>query len=112
MGAGADGIQSAGSVQGAAQPGPAAELIFGDWYPALRSRQSAPRQDTALRLLLGVPLLLGRKSDGTLFAMRDLCPHRGIPLSAGWFDGENGAVQVPRLAASSRAQASAPRFLR
>ena len=20
--------------------------------------------------------------------MRDLCPHRGIPLSAGWFDGE------------------------
>jgi phenylpropionate dioxygenase-like ring-hydroxylating dioxygenase large terminal subunit len=23
-----------------------------------------------------------------LFALRDLCPHRGIPLSAGWFDGE------------------------
>ena len=23
-----------------------------------------------------------------MFAMRDLCPHRGIPLSAGWFDGE------------------------
>ena len=39
-------------------------------------------------LLLGVPLVLGRKNDGTLFAMRDLCPHRGIPLSAGWFDGE------------------------
>ena len=38
--------------------------------------------------LLGIPMLLGRKSDGALFAMRDLCPHRGIPLSAGWFDGE------------------------
>jgi phenylpropionate dioxygenase-like ring-hydroxylating dioxygenase large terminal subunit len=33
-------------------------------------------------------MLVGRKSDGALFAMRDLCPHRGIPLSAGWFDGE------------------------
>ncbi len=39
-------------------------------------------------MLLGVPLVLGRKKDGKIFAMRDLCPHRGIPLSAGWFDGE------------------------
>src|SRR3984893_5009607 len=43
---------------------------------------------TAKARLLGVPLLVGRKNDGKLFAMRDLCPHRGIPLSAGWFDGE------------------------
>ena len=43
---------------------------------------------TATAMLLGVPLLVGRKKDGTVFAMRDLCPHRGIPLSAGWFDGE------------------------
>ena len=75
------------SVQGAAQPGPAAELIFGDWYPALRSGSLRPGK-TRTALLLGVPLLLGRKRDGSLFAMRDLCPHRGIPLSAGWFDGE------------------------
>ena len=33
--------------------------------------------------------MLGRKSDGNYFAMRDLCPHRGIPLSYGWFDGKN-----------------------
>jgi len=67
--------------------GPPAELIFGDWYPAMRT--SALRKGrTATALLLGVPLLLGRKNDGKLFAMRDLCPHRGIPLSAGWFDGE------------------------
>jgi nitrite reductase/ring-hydroxylating ferredoxin subunit len=70
-----------------ARPGPAAEMIFGDWYPALRAATLKPR-DTATTLLLGVPLLVGRKSDGTLFALRDLCPHRGIPLSAGWFDGE------------------------
>jgi phenylpropionate dioxygenase-like ring-hydroxylating dioxygenase large terminal subunit len=67
--------------------GPAAELVFGDWYPALRSTGLKPGETTTA-LLLGIPLLLGRKSDGKIFAMRDLCPHRGIPLSAGWFDGE------------------------
>ena len=67
--------------------GPAAELIFGAWYPAARvDTLRAGRTRTAL--LLGVPLLLGRKLDGSIFAMKDLCPHRGIPLSAGWFDGQ------------------------
>jgi phenylpropionate dioxygenase-like ring-hydroxylating dioxygenase large terminal subunit len=62
-------------------------MIFGDWYPALRSDVlRVGKMSTAL--LLGVPLVLGRKRDGSAFAMRDLCPHRGIPLSAGWFDGE------------------------
>jgi len=72
---------------GAPKDGPAAEIIFGDWYPALRV-DSLKRGDTTVTMLLGIPMLLGRKSDGLLFAMRDLCPHRGIPLSAGWFDGE------------------------
>jgi len=72
---------------GSAKDGPAAEMIFGDWYPALRA-EGLKRGDTAVTTLLGIPMLLGRKSDGALFAMRDLCPHRGIPLSAGWFDGE------------------------
>ena len=69
-------------------PGPPAELIFGEWYPAART-DTLRASKTATALLLGVPLLLGRKKDGSLFAMKDLCPHRGIPLSAGWFDGEN-----------------------
>ena len=68
-------------------PGPPAEPIFGDWYPAVRTDRLRARE-TRLSTLLGIPLLLGRKSDGSLFALRDLCPHRGIPLSAGWFDGE------------------------
>jgi phenylpropionate dioxygenase-like ring-hydroxylating dioxygenase large terminal subunit len=66
---------------------PAAEMIFGDWYPALRA-ETLRAGGTAVTVLLGIPMLLGRKADGTLFALRDLCPHRGIPLSAGWFDGE------------------------
>jgi len=67
--------------------GPPTELIFGDWYPAMRA-DGLRAKKTAKAILLGVPLLVGRKNDGKLFAMRDLCPHRGIPLSAGWFDGE------------------------
>ncbi len=66
--------------------GPPAELIFGEWYPAARV-DTLKRGKTSTTLLLGVPLLLGRKNDGGIFAMKDLCPHRGIPLSAGWFDG-------------------------
>ena len=62
-------------------------MIFGDWYPALRTSRLQKAKMTKA-VLLGIPLVLGRKNDGSLFAMRDLCPHRGIPLSAGWFDGE------------------------
>ncbi len=68
-----------------ARPGPSTDFIYNDWYPALRTDTlREPRTTT----LLNIPLLIGRKSDGTLFALRDLCPHRGIPLSAGWFDGQ------------------------
>jgi len=35
-----------------------------------------------------VPLVLGRTAEGKAFAMRDSCPHRGIPLSCGRFDGK------------------------
>ena len=71
----------------AERAGPPTELLFGDWYPALRAATLRPGRMATTRLL-GVPVLLGRKSDGRLFAMRDLCPHRGIPLSVGWFDGD------------------------
>ena len=65
---------------------PATALIYNDWYPAMRSeRLRGKKLQTAM--LMGIPLVLGRKADGKLFAMRDSCPHRGIPLSYGWFDG-------------------------
>ena len=38
--------------------------------------------------LMGEPLLFGRTSDGSPFALRDICPHRGIPLRYGSFDGK------------------------
>ena len=82
-------VQLSGSsdagVSGAS--GPPAEMIFGDWYPAVRVA-GLKAGKTSTTTLLGIPVLVGRKKDGTMFALRDLCPHRGIPLSAGWFDGE------------------------
>jgi phenylpropionate dioxygenase-like ring-hydroxylating dioxygenase large terminal subunit len=74
-------------LDASAKAGPPAEMLFGEWYPALRVDELR-REGTATTILLGIPMLLGRKRDGALFALRDLCPHRGIPLSAGWFDGE------------------------
>src|SRR5579875_1413073 len=83
----ADLVQIGGVGAFGDKPGPPAEMVFGEWYPALRTEGLRAR-DAVTTTLLGIPMLVGRKSDGALFALRDPCPHRGIPLSAGWFDGE------------------------
>ena len=70
----------------AAPYGPTTTLIYDDWYPAIRASEISSKR-MAKAMLLGIPLVLGRKSDGSYFAIRDSCPHRGIPLSYGWFDG-------------------------
>ena len=67
------------------KPGPPTDFIYNDWYPALRTDTL---REPVTTTLLNIPLLIGRKRDNSLFALRDLCPHRGIPLSAGWFDGD------------------------
>ncbi len=72
-------------LDAAARPGPPTDFIYNDWYPALRTDTL---REPVTTTLLNIPLLIGRKRDGSLFALRDLCPHRGIPLSAGWFDGD------------------------
>ncbi len=62
-------------------------FLWDFWYPALRSTEvTGTRLATAM--LLEVPLVLGRSAQGQAFAMRDSCPHRGIPLSYGRFDGK------------------------
>jgi phenylpropionate dioxygenase-like ring-hydroxylating dioxygenase large terminal subunit len=70
-----------------------AEPLRGLWYmPALAS-SLAPGQ-MRREMLLGEPVLLGRMRDGRAFAMRDICPHRGVPLSAGKILAEN-TVECP-----------------
>lgn len=40
------------------------------------------------KLFLDEPILFTRNTDGKVSALRDVCPHRGIPLSCGSFDGK------------------------
>lgn len=53
----------------------------GYWYPVCFSSQATdkPRQVT----LLGEKLFVIRDKDGTVYGMKDRCPHRGVPLSCG-----------------------------
>ncbi|HEY3637670.1 MAG TPA: aromatic ring-hydroxylating dioxygenase subunit alpha [Rhizomicrobium sp.] len=52
------------------------------WYRAAPAN-SLRRGQLSRHILLGEPILLGRTHDGRAFALRDICPHRGVPLSAG-----------------------------
>jgi phenylpropionate dioxygenase-like ring-hydroxylating dioxygenase large terminal subunit len=56
------------------------------WYMVMAGRRLAKGTMTSTTLL-GERLLIGRDAVGSPFALRDLCPHRGIPLSCGRFDG-------------------------
>ena len=53
--------------------GPDTSLIYNDWYPALRSGALRGRK-MSTAMLLGIPLVLGRKEDGSIFAMREVAP--------------------------------------
>ncbi|MGH9354582.1 MAG: Rieske 2Fe-2S domain-containing protein [Terriglobia bacterium] len=64
-----------------------AEMLRGFWYPAeLGARIARGRLRRAM--LLGEPLVVGRDTQGKPFAMRDACPHRGMPLSYGRLEGD------------------------
>jgi phenylpropionate dioxygenase-like ring-hydroxylating dioxygenase large terminal subunit len=77
-----------------------AEAKFGQgfltdiWYFAALSSDLKPGK-LARYDLLGEPVMLGRSNAGALFALRDICPHRAAPLSAGRFHQEpSGAMTV------------------
>jgi len=65
---------------------PSGEMLLNFWYAPLRSDQVKPGQ-MRRQILLNVPLLICRDNNGEVFVLDDHCPHRGIPLSDGRFDG-------------------------
>jgi phenylpropionate dioxygenase-like ring-hydroxylating dioxygenase large terminal subunit len=73
--------------EGESAPETDAGFLWDFWYPAVRSSAITGHR-LVKAMLLEVPLVLGRTSEGKAFAMRDACPHRGIPLSYGHFDGK------------------------
>ena len=64
------------------------EILWGFWYPVLRSDELRGRELVATTRL-EVPLVVGRDAGGKVFALRDVCPHRAYPLSVGHFDGQH-----------------------
>ena len=57
-------------------------LLRDCWYFAALSRELKPGKLQRYELL-GEPVLLGRTRKGAVYAIRDVCPHRAAPLSAG-----------------------------
>jgi phenylpropionate dioxygenase-like ring-hydroxylating dioxygenase large terminal subunit len=62
-------------------------MLTGFWYRALPSDQVG-RGTLHKAMLLETPLVIGRDSEGRAFALQDACPHRGMPLHCGQFDGK------------------------
>ena len=79
----------------AAQPSRFARGFLTDiWYFAAVAGDLKPGR-LARQMILGEPVLLGRGPGGEVFALRDICPHRAAPLSAGQFAREaDGAETV------------------
>lgn len=52
------------------------------WYVALPSRELSTNKMQS-RVILGEPIVFFRDSQNKVSGIRDICPHRGIPLSYG-----------------------------
>src|SRR5271154_3232394 len=68
-------------------PAPDSLMLYGFWYRAMPSGELG-RKGLHKATLLETPLVLGRDGEGKPFALHDACPHRGMPLSYGVFDGQ------------------------
>lgn len=60
-------------------------ILARHWYPLARSQDLGEKPLAAT--LLDTALVVYRTAGGVHVA-RDLCPHRGVPLSRGWVEGE------------------------
>src|SRR3954462_9661455 len=56
------------------------------WYLAFHS-SFLKKDKLKAKQIAGERIVFGRDANGKPFALRDNCPHRGVPLSEGWFNG-------------------------
>lgn len=90
-------------AEGASETATSKALPFGQgllkdawWFAALSTE--VPAGSLKRYEMLGEPVLIGRTKAGEVFALRDICPHRAAPLSAGRLvsNGSGGeAVECP-----------------
>lgn len=85
-------------------------LLKNLWYVAALS-DDLKRESFITRVIQNEPVVIVRDSKGELYALKDICPHRGIPLSYGrliknelecpyhgWtFDHEGTCTKIPSL---------------
>jgi phenylpropionate dioxygenase-like ring-hydroxylating dioxygenase large terminal subunit len=66
------------------------------WYFAALGAELKPGKLQRYEIL-GEPILLGRTRAGAVYALRDVCPHRAAPLSAGRLVNDSGdeVVECP-----------------
>ncbi len=57
-------------------------FLTDSWYLAATSASLKPGAQSRV-MVLGEPVVIGRDAAGAAFALRDVCPHRLVPLSAG-----------------------------
>ena len=80
-------------------PGPAAGagfgrgFLYGLWYFAALASELKPGRLKRYELL-GEPVLLGRNRAGEAYALRDICPHRAAPLSAGRLSRDGAGAET------------------
>ena len=86
------------------------EFLRNTWYMALPSVKLA-KKDLKAVVIMNEPILFFRDSQGVVSGLRDICPHRGIPLSYGrivedhvectyhgWkFNGAGTCTEIPSL---------------
>ncbi|MGV6802215.1 MAG: Rieske 2Fe-2S domain-containing protein [bacterium] len=63
------------------------------WYFACPSKALTPGK-MERRFFCGMAIVIGRDHNGKAFAMRDVCPHRAAPLSAGRQVNEGGQTTL------------------
>ena len=61
-------------------------ILAQHWYPVART-QDVSEQPQQVQLL-DVKMALYKTESGKIHLVRDICPHRGVPLTKGWVKGE------------------------
>lgn len=68
-------------------------LLRDIWYVAMTAGELKAGK-LHKTMFLNEPVVMGRNADGSPFALRDICPHRAVPLSAGQLIDEGGVQSV------------------
>ena len=63
------------------------DILAHHWYPVARIQDVSTQPQQVM--LLDVKLALYKTESGAIQLVRDICPHRGVPLTKGWVAGEN-----------------------